>query len=225
MVNTQREKRWRAWLETISNDIFFVYLWRATWLTVGDMVRANPDVPPSLYFRYLSDTYGTSQAVAVRRLADERANAVSLVNLIREIKRHSTEITTAWWLTVNPANEARDFAHFRTHNRDHFDPRIASNDLARLHEAVANVKKYVDENLAHRSQTPTKKIPTFREIHDAVDAIGQAFRTYNLLLTGASMPSLVPEPDLDWYAPFTVPWLRPGSPPPILRGTFRAEPL
>src|SRR3989442_15057942 len=103
MVDPQREKRWRSWLETISNDIFFVYLWRATWLTVGDMVRANPEVPPSRYFRYLSDTYGTSQAVAVRRIADERANVVSLVNLIRDVKRHAIQITTEWWLTVNPA--------------------------------------------------------------------------------------------------------------------------
>lgn len=225
MVDPQRDKRWRAWLETISTDISFTYLWRATWLTVGDMVRANPDVPPSLYFRYLQETYGSSQAVAVRRIADERAHVVSLVNLIRDIRRHSAEITTAWWLTVNSANEARDFAPVRADNTDHFDPRIASSDLARLHDAVTKVKKYVDEHLAHRSQNPTKEIPTFREIHDAVDAIGEVFRTYNMLLTGASMPNLVPEPDLDWYVPFTVPWLRPGSEPPVLRGTYRGDPL
>lgn len=45
-----------------------------------------------------------------------------------------------------------------------------------------------------------------------------------MLLTGADMPSLVPEPDLDWYLPLTVPWLLPGSEPPILRGTFRGDP-
>jgi hypothetical protein len=225
MVDPQREKRWRSWLETISNDIFFVYFWRATWLTVGDMVRANPDVPPSHYFRYLSDTYGTSQAVAVRRIADESANVVSLVNLIRDVKRHAVQITTEWWLTVNPANEAGDFLRFRGRDSDHFDPVIANNDLARLHDAVTKVKKYVDQHLAHRDQDPTKDIPTFRDIHDAVDEVGGAFRTYNMLLTGADMPSLVPEPELDWYVPFTVPWLPPGSPPPILRGTFRGDPL
>lgn len=126
---------------------------------------------------------------------------------------------------MNSANEARDFAPVRADNTDHFDPRIASSDLARLHDAVTKVKKYVDEHLAHRSQNPTKEIPTFREIHDAVDAIGEVFRTYNMLLTGASMPNLVPEPDLDWYVPFTVPWLRPGSEPPVLRGTYRGDPL
>src|SRR5207253_2298454 len=66
------EQRWREWLSTIDQDITTVYLFRATWLTVGDIVRTNSNIRPSHFFAYMASIYGTSQALALRRLADER---------------------------------------------------------------------------------------------------------------------------------------------------------
>jgi AbiU2 len=214
-----------VWWDIIAQDIYTAYLWRSTWLTVGDIVRENPDVRPSHYFAYLSSTYGSSEAVAVRRLADERKDVVSLVTLIKDIRRHARVITADWWVGLQAGADIRDFRRFEASGTNHFDPAIAARDLAQLHAAVARVKKYVDHHLAHRDQDPTKEIPTFADIHAALDSVGEVFRTYCMLLTGADMPSLVPEPDIGWYLPLTVPWLPPGSEPPRLRGTFRGKPL
>jgi len=41
MTIADHEQRWRSWFDTINQDITTVYLWRATWLAVGDMVRTN----------------------------------------------------------------------------------------------------------------------------------------------------------------------------------------
>jgi hypothetical protein len=140
MVPAQRKERWLDWLNTIRDDLYTVFLWRATWLTVGDMLRGNPDIPPSHYFAFLANTYGTSQAVAVRRLADERSDVVSLARLVKEVRRHATDITIDWWVGLEPNVDARDFARFRANGADHFDPLIASQDLTRLRGAVAEIK-------------------------------------------------------------------------------------
>jgi len=165
MTITEREEHWRGWLDTIKQDITTVYLWRATWLAVGDMVRANSEIPPSHFWAYMSNTYGTSQAIAVRRLADNDRRVVSLVTLIKDLRKHALEITSDWWLTLQPGADIREFARFQEATTNHFDPAIASQDLERLRDAVARVKKYVDHHLAHYDQNPTREIPTFREIH------------------------------------------------------------
>lgn len=219
-----RQKVWQEWLGIISQDIFTVYFWRATWLTLGDIIRGNSDIEPSYLFGYMSNVYGSSQAVAVRRLADERADVVSLAVLIKDMKRNARDITADWWTSLNPAAEARDFRRFAATGTNCFDVAIASSDLARLRAAVAQVKQYVDQHVAHRDRNRTKDVPTFADIHAAVDVVGDVFRTYHTLLTTAEMTSLVPEPDLDWFQPLTVPWVKAGL-VPRLRGTYGADPL
>ena len=216
------EQRWRGWLDTIKQDITTVYFWRATWLAVGEMLSANPQVPPSHFFAYMSNTYGTSQALAVRRLADPHRRVVSLATLIKDLRKHASEVTSEWWVALQPNADIRDFGPFEDPGTNHFDPDIASADLVRLGDAVAQVKKYVDQHLAHHDQDPTKEIPSFGEIHAALDSLGDVFRKYHLLLTGASWPFMVPVPKPGWYRPFTVPWLPPGSQPPRFSGTIRS---
>ena len=141
---TERERQWRECWDVIAQDIYTAYFWRSTWLTVGDIVRANPTVRPSHYIAYLSSTYGSSEAVAVRRLADEHKDAVSLVTLIKDVRQHARFITADWWVGLQAGADIRDFRRFQASGTNHFDPAIAARDLAQLRAAVARVKKYVD---------------------------------------------------------------------------------
>lgn len=213
-------QRWRDWLNTIDQDITTVYLWRSTWRTVGEIVRANPAIPPSHFFAYQASIYGTSQALALRRLTDRDLRAVSLANLIKDLGEHATELTADWWLTLQPNAEIRDFHPFAKSGTSHFDPGIASQDLILLRDAVAPVKKYVDQHLAHRDRTSTRDIPTFADIHAALAALGLVFRRYYALLTGADRLIMVPVPQPGWHLPFTVSWLPPGAAPPKFEGTI-----
>lgn len=213
------QERWQAWLESIKNEVLTAYLWRATWLTVGDIVRDNATIPPSHYFRYLADTYGAAQASAVRRLTDERRDVVSLARLIKDLRRHAPNVTAEWYANHRPEAERRDFRPFQLENTEHFDPAIADADLVKLRSAVARVKGFVDEHVAHQAEEATKDIPTFREIHEALDSVGEIFRRYHSLLTAAEMPFLVPYPQPGWHLALSVPWVRPGSQAPKLRGT------
>ena len=220
MAIHDHEQRWRQWLSTIDQDITTVFLFRATWLTVGRIVRANNDIRPSHFFAYQASIYGTSQALALRRLTDERRDVVSLARLVKDVRNHATEVTREWWLALQPGAEVSDFRQFTTTSMNHFDPAIADEDLKRLRQAVAPVKKYVDHHLAHHDRDPTKAIPTFGDIHLALDTVGAVFRRYYALLTGADRPIMVPVPQPGWHLPFTVPWLPPGTRAPKLDGTI-----
>ena len=161
----------------------------------------------------------------MRRLADDRRGVVSLASLIKDLRKHAMDITADWWARLQPGADIRDFRRFQAAGTAHFDAAIASADLGRLADAVAQVKKYVDQHLAHRDQNPSKEIPTFGDIHAAMDSVGEVFRKYHLLLTGAERFVMVPVPHIGWDLPFTVPWLPPGSPRPRLRGTVGSDPL
>jgi hypothetical protein len=216
------EQRWRGWLKTIDQDITTVFYWRATWLAIGEMLRANPAIPPSHVFNYLSNTYGTSQAVAVRRLADPRRGVVSLAALIKDVRKLAVEITVERWAGLYPGSDVADFARFQAVGTSHFDPSIAKADLVRLSDAVEHVKTYVDEHLAHRDPNPTRDIPTFGQIHSAIDLVAELFRKYNMVVTGVDRVVMVPVPKPGWFLPFTVPWLPPGAKAPEIGGTIRS---
>jgi AbiU2 len=217
-----RQQCWSDWLETINQDITTVFYWKETWLAFGYILRSNPAIPPSHFFRLMSNTYGTSQAVAVRRLADPKRGVVSLATLIKDLRKHAAEVTVEWWIGLQPNSEIGDFEPFRLKSTNHFDPSIATKDLDRLEIAVAQVKKYVDQHLAHRDQNPTRDIPNFDAIHAALDSLGEVFRKYHSLLTGADRIVMVPVPTPGWFLPFTVPWLPPGAKAPEIGGTIRS---
>jgi uncharacterized protein with von Willebrand factor type A (vWA) domain len=174
----------------------------------------------------LAESAEAFSAVDLMGIQDREQFRLSLrATLIKDLRTHASEITADWWLGLQPNADIRDFARFRADGTDHFDPRIAREDLRRLRREVAHVKKYVDKHLAHRDQDPTKEIPTFADIHAALDAVAAVFRKYYMLLTGADRFVMVPVPHPGWFRPFTVPWLPPESPSPRLRGTIGSDPL
>lgn len=55
-----------------------MHLHRHTFSEVRGIVESNTDLPDSYFFEYLTDTYATTQAVAVRRQADNTPRVVTL---------------------------------------------------------------------------------------------------------------------------------------------------
>ena len=76
-----------------------MYLQRYAWLEVGKILGDNAEqLPDSYWWEFMRDTYGTTQAVAVRRQADTHRDAASLGKLIEEIRDDAARITREFWL-------------------------------------------------------------------------------------------------------------------------------
>jgi hypothetical protein len=107
---------------------------------------------------------------------------------------------------VRQANGA--FIGWRARGRI-LDPAIARRDLEALQVAARKVRLYVDQHVAHDQTEPTAALPTFEELHAAIDTIGEIFKRYTAVLTAGSYVSLEPFIQSDWKAIFRVAWLRP----------------
>ena len=82
-------------------------------------------------------------------------------------------------------------------------------DLAALHGAAEKVRQYVNQHVAHDQAEPTMTdLPTFGDLHDAIDGIGEIFQKYAVMLTGG-WNLLEPVIQDDWKAIFREPWIPP----------------
>ena len=79
----QRVAKWRRWLEgRMRNEILTMHLHRSFWQQTRDIINANPRLPSSSWWDFISDLYDVSQASAVRRLVDPHDNGVSLRRIL-----------------------------------------------------------------------------------------------------------------------------------------------
>jgi hypothetical protein len=91
---------------------------------------------------------------------------------------------------------------------DHVDPELVGSDLNTLDEGADQIVTYVDKHVAHSDARPMAVLPTFEELNNAIDVVGELFKKYFLLITVDSYLMLEPTPQYDWEASFREPWLR-----------------
>jgi len=96
--------------------------------------------------------------------------------------------------------------HFAGENcLTHIDPAMVARDRGNMTEAVESVVDHVDTSIAHMDKKPAE-IPTFQELHTAIDAISRAFRKYYLLMTADEFDLETVAVNHDWERIFTLPW-------------------
>jgi hypothetical protein len=214
VVVDSRIEKWRRWCNgPISTDVHTMHLHRYALREVGDIIDANDELPPSYFFEYLLDTYAVAQAVAVRRQAETNARVITLGRLITEVRDDPERLTRTFWVGLWEDGDRMKLAiaeaaftkQFAPDDGKHLDPRIPEHDLQTLGAAAQSVAGFVDQYLAHADAKPRADLPTFSELDDAVDAIGQLFSKYVNLLTASSLTTLVPVIQHDWLAVFRRP--------------------
>jgi AbiU2 len=217
----QRIEKWRGWIDDrIKHEVVTMHLHWDTWSHVQKMLAANSALPNSYWWEFMADTYGITQAVAVRRQLDTHRDVASLGKLVAEIAEEPQIITKAFWLDlwdttdrIDPSLADRSWhQQFGGEVGDHLDPAIPMADLDAARQASEGVRRYVDKHLAHsdRNAVPASSLPTVPELHYAIDMIGHVYKKYANLLTASSWITLVPIAQNDWMAVFREPWMRDG---------------
>lgn len=223
MKEDDRIVKWQRWIKgPISNEVHTMFLHRHAWQQIRDVVEENGELPDSYWWEFFHGMYGTSQALAVRRGADEHRDTASLGRLIAEIAEDPQRITREFWLRLwQPADDRTiaDLAEPGWTKQDgrgggSLHPAIPSADLAELRAESERVRDFVDKHLAHSDATPipADRVPKLGEVHDAIDVIGRLFERYTNLLTASVVTDLVPQIQEPWLHVFEVPWIKPRSP-------------
>ena len=198
------------------NEILTLHLHRAFWQQTRNIIDANQTLPPSSWWEFISDLYGSSQASAVRRVVDPHDNGVSLRRVLAEMRQDYRLLTFDYFIGLYPANRTSLVAHatdwwheqFAGENDTHVDPAIVEADLNQLVSTTAPVVAHVDRHIAHSDPRPIQPndLATLGEVHDSIDVIGSLFQRYYTLLSGGST-GLTPVIADNWQAIFRQPWI------------------
>jgi AbiU2 len=215
MAADSRVRKWKRWIENeIRAEVLGMNNQRAIYEEVGRIVKENGELPPSHFFNFLRDTYGATQALAVRRQAEVGTRVISLATLLAEIAGDPERLSREWFLSHYDSYARAEVGvpvwaeKFGGNVGDHVDPDLVRADLGELRGGTAKTKDLVDKHLAHTDKKPLKNPPTFKELHDAVETVNKQFQKYVLLLTVSSYATLVPVAQYDWLAIFREPWIR-----------------
>jgi hypothetical protein len=152
----------------------------------------------------------------VRRQADRDPRTRSLRVLICEMRDNAELFTRDYFVGLLGDQTDNELMVQRAHEGfdrfagtgDHLDPRIPTADIDSLDRDATLVKGFVDQHLAHTQAEPNVRIPTFAELDEAIDSVGEMFKKYAATLTGAAWLMLdEPTFQYDWKAVFRVPWI------------------
>jgi hypothetical protein len=209
--------RWRSWIEgPIRGDVIGMHFRRFIWRRVHEIAEAKPEVGdrPSAFWDFLGQSYAATQAIAIRRQADTRADVCSLALVIKQIRDNAEALTRESHVGLfdqgNDLMVQRGKAGFDAlaGGGDHIDPTIPEADLGALKSAAKRVRLYVNEHIAHDAADPTVVgMPTYGDLHAAIEAIGETCQRYALLLTASWAVQWEPVMQEDWEAIFRVAWL------------------
>lgn len=240
-MGDQRIEKWQDWMEHgVANDVFAMHHHRNIWIQLHKLIEANVYLreSESSFWGFLFQTYAKTQAVAVRRQADDHRDAGSLGRVMHEMTVTPDLITRDFWLSLWNHDGDTDGYWQRLAERqwemlfgggNHLDPAIPAADLKALQEGSERVTRHVDKHVAHmdagviprRAGRPAGKQPDadaparrpadlkLKEIHGAIDLVGRMFVKYAGFLTAATWTELTPIIQDDWETIFEVPWKPP----------------
>jgi hypothetical protein len=184
--------RWQDDVARIAGDVLAMHFYREIYRGVTQIAVDHGGAPSSAFFSYLTDTYGQTQLVGIRRQADTRMDTISIRRLLREIRKNPKQLTREWYSDMygqEPGMQARAEATwnelFAGQIGEYLDPRLVRADLDDLISAAERAKHWADNRLAHHGRERVEEgPPTLDDIDRAIDTIGALFRRYNLLLRG-----------------------------------------
>lgn len=210
-------EEWVAVLARVHDDVIRLHRNRVIWTGLREIVEANPAIPEPWHFvRWVALTYATTQAVGVRRQADERGKVSTLGWLLTSITKHVGVMTRQRfrYLHRNSADFVqktadRTFDDFAGDGGRFVSAKKVQADLAHLQAMAAGTKAFVDTRIAHLDPRPNIAPPTFGELDAAIEELGRILERYTLLLKAEGLTSATPGLQYDWHSAFTVPWIIP----------------
>lgn len=179
---------------------------------VVGMIRRNPALQvESSFYSWMRGQYAAAQSIGVRRLVDRRDDSSSLKNILQKIidnahlftqARHAAFYTSAGH---DPSTGIEEFARFCKPGETVLDKDMVEADLKGIEGAAAPIRDFVNRRIAHLGRVAPGKLPTYDDLHAAIDtykAFGEKYRLLVLCLGGDLTPTYLD----DWHAPFRVTW-------------------
>ncbi|MGA9771418.1 MAG: hypothetical protein WBV94_20460 [Blastocatellia bacterium] len=213
--NDQLHEKWKKWLEHLSDEVIELHTNRHIFLDVQDIINQNPSIQPSDFNEWTAKMYGSAMSIAVRRQAINDEKSISFRCLLEEIKVNPTVMSRTRFKndfvdTNYPEFMAdRRFDEIAGAGREYLDTVGINADIQTLIDKTAKLHKYVNKRVAHHDRKEFTEIPTFGDLHEAIDYLEEILTKYWSLFTAFHI-SVCLRRHYDWRDVFRYPWITQG---------------
>jgi hypothetical protein len=232
-MNPQKQGKWESWIDDIEQDVWQL-MDRRRWNAVFErVVLANKRLLTSglvipEYFRHI---YADYAVLAVRRLVRRDPKSISLTGLLDDLRDNHMMLTRQWYRSLYlrplPGGETypKDFAfhladgtfdRFCDADRNTVSKSFIEADLANIETETGRILHFSDRVKAHKDRRGVEiDLPTYNDLHTAVEALASCAQKYVLLLTGRNTLSMLPVDQTNAIQVFNFPWIDADHPPDL----------
>lgn len=216
-------KKWKKWINEITNDIIDLVENRYVFNEVVSICKKEQKLKEdNLFWDFFKRSYIASMVTGVCRQVDADKDSLSIHNLLNEIFENPQSIIKRWFVVQyqkNYQNTMRgkmgrmgrnDFE--QNFGKGEFvDPVLVFADMGKLLYNTREIKKFRNKRIAHKDKNKKLKFNiNFNDLNKAVDILEQITIKYNLLLnqSGYLNNTLLPIIQYDWQEIFKFPWIK-----------------
>lgn len=214
-------EKWIKWIEILHDEAISVHANKYIFLEVQKIISENPNIQkPSHFFQYYSNNYSISVLMGIRRILFPNSDGVSFHQLLLDINENYKLISRDYYKSLYGKKLDRldediansDFDTFSGNTKElknYIDKNLIESDLRKIDELGSKVKSFIDKRVAHFDDKPpdTINIPTFADMDNCVEFIGELLKRYMLILKSIGLDNLTPIFQYDWKAIFTEKWI------------------
>lgn len=211
-------KKWISWLKVARDEVQQPLIAKDVFWTVQGLIKTNKEIQkPSIFYRYLGNTYVSYALMGIRRQIKIDRQSISFAHLLSEIAESTAMISRECYRELYTGSRMEELADrdFDRFCQNPGDPCISAGmvrkDLVQLNEVARACEEFADRRIAHLDKREPKSLPKFREIDEAIDTLDSLYVKYHLILHGGSIRTLMPTYQYDWQEIFDHPWRLVGS--------------
>ena len=211
-------RKWRRWLKIIGNDLGWLLTRHDIFEKVQEIMKANKKIQsPDLFYRWIKDNYTARVALGIRRLVDTDKRAISLYRLIGDISHNPQAITRNYYIgryhnkrliKESLADADWDFDIFANKRDTLISAYKLNRDMKKLQRETQRIRTFTNKWIAHYDlKGRIRRLPTFKDVDEALKVVDAIFCKYYLLLTRGGMTTSKPVLQYDWKKPLRHPWI------------------
>ena len=213
----QFRKKWKEWIDKIGHDLGDLLISQDIIKEISQIATLNERIRSSpFFFNWIQNNYVDSMVVGLGRLNDHDGRAISLHNLIREIKENPEVITRDYFVSKYPkrmrdhGSADRGFNIFAVESEQFVSKKRLQADINFLDDETQLIKQFRDKWVAHLDEDrPLDLLVTHNDVENSLSALDEIFCKYYMLIDGGGMSTAKPALALEfhWTESLKYPWI------------------
>ena len=211
----EKFEKWRRWVQSIQEDVETSLVHpRQVFREFAKRINANTEHieehDGDVFCYFVRECYVSHVAMAIRRQVKVKRESVSLLGLLQEILKCSSQFTYQFYLQNFPIDpnyvewQPSTFAEFSGDGVTVTDS-IVQKDIRNLEAITIKVEDLADKSIAHLDKAGPGGSVTFGDLNACIDAFDHLVCKYLKLITGGGYTTLETKILSNWTQIFTVP--------------------